>query len=545
MVSGGRQATRESLSLSTRECTLRLTICDSNDRSKFTGFLEMTIRSRLVLALLGISVVLMIPFVLALKELNALGNSTRQLRQNEFAGSLLLGRMRDAAEELKTAEIMAMLNDQPAQTKTLPEAFAGIYALADTLRPRLPAGSLTVMDSAIGELRIHLGEYQRLSRIGTDEAELEIDSLFAKRLSPAIVAIKGQLPVLGDSIDFRLNQYFSEAAASANAAGQFGILGLSIAVLLVLAIAVWLTRSISEPVEDLEKAMSTVADGDLSYPLYTEARAPAEFSRLSRSYRSMVNQLAELDKLKAEFVSVASHELKTPINVIIGYLQLLDEAVYGELNPKQREVIQLLESQSQSLARLVHQLLDVSRFEAGGGRLDTRPIELDRFLSELEGSFTVLAIQRDVRFRVSRGAELPAHVIWDEDRMSEVVGNILSNAFKFTGAGGSVTLSVYTVDESVSLEVRDTGAGIAPEHLPRIFEKFYMAENPTGVSSKGSGLGLAIAREIVEAHAGSISVESDVGVGTTFVITLPREAVGGRSSVSKRRTPHIPVSTST
>jgi signal transduction histidine kinase len=173
-------------------------------------------------------------------------------------------------------------------------------------------------------------------------------------------------------------------------------------------------------------------------------------------------------------------------------------------------------------------LLDVSRFEAGGGKLELRALALSAFLAELETTFRVLAIQRSVRFHVNRGSRLPDQVVWDEDRMSEVLGNLLSNAFKFTDRGGTVELSVIAHDDTVQMSVRDTGAGIPPENVPYIFEKFFQADNQASASSKGTGLGLAIAKTIVSAHGGSISVDSTLGKGTTFSISLPVRASGGR-----------------
>jgi signal transduction histidine kinase len=183
----------------------------------------------------------------------------------------------------------------------------------------------------------------------------------------------------------------------------------------------------------------------------------------------MVQQLAELDKLKAEFVSVASHELKTPINVIIGYLQLLEEGVYGGLTPKQQAIHKTLDVQANTLLRLVKQLLDISRFEAGGGRQELRQVRLDSLRKELESAFHVLAVQREIDFCVEEKDGLPDEVYWDLDRINEVLGNLLSNAFKFTPHGGSVMLTL-TVGGRVRMEVRDTGAGISAEQLPHIFE---------------------------------------------------------------------------
>jgi signal transduction histidine kinase len=238
----------------------------------------------------------------------------------------------------------------------------------------------------------------------------------------------------------------------------------------------------------------------------------------------MTRQLNELDKLKAEFVSVASHELKTPINVIMGYLQLLEEGVYGAQTEEQRQIHKTLAAQANTLQRLVKQLLDVSRFEAGGGRLELRDVNVAELRKDLEDAFNVLAIQRDVRFCVDMRPGVPEVVHWDVDRINEVLGNLLSNAFKFTPHGGSVTLVLEPAPEGVRIQVRDTGAGIPPEQLPRIFEKFYQADNQGAARAAGAGLGLAIAKQIVDAHGGSITCESTLGVGTTFTITLPIHA---------------------
>jgi signal transduction histidine kinase len=294
--------------------------------------------------------------------------------------------------------------------------------------------------------------------------------------------------------------------------------------MIATAIAFWLTRTISHPINDLKSGMRAVADGDLAYELRIPHDRSDEFGELARSFLEMNRQLGDLDKLKAEFVSVASHELKTPINVIIGYLQLLEEGVYGPLTPEQQTIHKTLGVQANTLLRLVKQLLDVSRFEAGGGRLELREVQLDSLRRELENAFHVLAVQREITFRVDEHEGLPDKVFWDLDRVNEVLGNLLANAFKFTPHGGSVMLTIGPSDGGVRMEVRDTGAGIPAEQLPHIFEKFYQADNQGSARAAGSGLGLAIAKQIVDAHGGSISCESKPGVGTCFTITLPIHA---------------------
>jgi signal transduction histidine kinase len=221
----------------------------------------------------------------------------------------------------------------------------------------------------------------------------------------------------------------NEAEAALGEAQQISLAALVVALILVAVISLWLTRSISRPVTALEEGMRAVSEGELDHALTYRTDRRDEFGRLATSFREMSRQLAELDKLKAEYVSIASHELKTPINVILGYLQLMQEGIYGPLSEKQKQVTETIGTQARTLARLAAQLLDVSRFEAGGGRIDPRPIKLHTMLDELERTFHVLAVQRGVDFRITRRPGLPDEVIWDLERINEVTGNLLSNAF--------------------------------------------------------------------------------------------------------------------
>jgi signal transduction histidine kinase len=163
----------------------------------------------------------------------------------------------------------------------------------------------------------------------------------------------------------------------------------------------------------------------------------------------------------------------------------------------------------------------VSQFEAGAGKLDVKELDLARFLDGVESSFDVIGQERRIEFHAARSGALPPHVQWDEDRVGEVLDNLLSNAFKFTTSGGTVELRTERVADGVRFAVRDTGVGIPAAQIPKLFQKFYQADNQKGASAKGTGLGLAISKEIVEAHGGTISCTSTPGVGTEFTVTLP------------------------
>jgi signal transduction histidine kinase len=479
----------------------------------------MTLRARLTLAILAIALVLCIPLLFALRSLEELHVYAAQLRDYEFAGSLLLGRISVGTEDLRRAEDALVVVHDSASRARMSRVLAGLDAQADSLEG-------FGLDSAAYNVRAAISDIARLAPTEYAAARAHrgalADSVSTHGSRVAISRMDGWIDDAERALRERTRSRVDSAAAKAEHARQFAIGVLGFAAILALAIAVWITRSVSQPVSDLEAGMRAVSEGDFSYTLSIAPSRRDEFGRLSASYASMSMQLAELDKLKAEFVSVASHEIRTPVNVLLGYLQLLQEGVYGELSDKQMEVCRTLEQQCHALGRLVRQLLDVSRFEAGGGKLDVRRISLFAFLDELETAFQVLALQRGVEFVVRRSVTLPQTVFWDPDRMSEVLGNLLSNAFKFTPRGGQVSLRVDASDDGiVHMQVRDTGAGIAAEQLPRIFDKFYRADNQQIDNSEGTGLGLAIAKTIVEAHTGSIAVDSRIGVGTTFTIDLP------------------------
>ena len=492
----------------------------------------MTLRARLALGLVIIAAVLVVPLVVARSSMQRLHLQVRSLREGEFQASLVLGRLRDALGDVRSREVALGV----VKTDTVHKEFAGALhraaGLADSLH-------LYYLDSAATHIGADLATVgpaaeREFSAVRGGRVDLA-DSISQRAIAPALRDAEQQLSPAELLLRARTQDRVLEAESAIADAEQVSLVALVLALGLSALIALWLTRSISGPVVALEAGMRAVADGDLDHSLDLQTDRHDEFGRLATSFKDMSRQLAELDKLKAEFVSIASHELKTPINVILGYLQLMEEGVYGPLTEKQAGIARTIENQARTLGRLASQLLDVSRFEAGGGRIEPRPIQLATMLEELERTFHVLAVQRGIELRVVRASGLPEEVIWDAERINEVTGNLLSNAFKFTGAGGTIELTAAPAGDRVRIQVRDTGAGIPAEQLPKVFQKFYQADNQGSASMKGSGLGLAIAKEIVEAHHGEISVESKAGVGTTFTLLLPVSVENRRRSAAVQR----------
>jgi signal transduction histidine kinase len=494
--------------------------------------LDMTLRSRLALGLVIIAAVLIVPLVVARTSMQRLHGQVRSLREGEFQASLILGRLRDALGDVRDRETALGVVKSDTVHEQLRSALTRAEALADSL-------DRFQLDSAAGRIHRDLATV----RPASEEEFLAVrsgraaraDSISQRTIRPALHDADIALSPVEVVLRARTTERVLAAESSLGRAEKISLAALAMALALAAGIAFWLTRSISRPVTALEEGMRAVADGELGHQLAYRTDRRDEFGRLAISFGEMSRQLAELDKLKAEYASIASHELKTPINVILGYIQLMDEGIYGPLNEKQRQVNATITAQARTLARLASQLLDVSRFEAGGGRIEPRHIHLPALLDELERTFHVLAVQRDITLRIMQQPGLPDDVFWDPERINEVTGNLLSNAFKFTPAGGTVELTARPSDGSVLIQVRDTGAGIPTEQLPHVFEKFYQADNQGAASAKGTGLGLAIAKEIVEAHKGTIRCESTIGVGTVFTLTLPTSVEPRRRTSAQRQ----------
>jgi signal transduction histidine kinase len=490
----------------------------------------MTIRTKLAIALFAILALLVTPLAVAYRSLQRVHDSTILLRDREFGASLLLGRVRGGMEELRRAETALLFVHDAGSRDAMSRAIANVIATTDSLAHYQLDSAARDIRAAITDVALVAPEEYRVALDGKTSLAERISTL---RVIPAMARVERALGVAESSLRERTRLRVERTAADVTESRRVAALSALVALILAGLIAAWLLRAISRPVQEMERGMHAISDGEFDYRLAISPHRHDEFGRLAASFQSMARQLKELDKLKAEFLSVASHELKTPINVILGYVQLLDEGVFGETSAKQKEILRTLKGQADSLARLTKHLLDIGRFEAGGATVNPRPIELRAFLVELETAFRVLAQQRGVELRVTWADDAPHEVQWDADRMSEVLGNLLGNAVKFTPKGGSVTLHVEPAGDGVSIDVRDTGVGIPPDQLPRIFEKFYQASNQAGASQRGTGLGLSIAKSIVEAHKGTIVVDSTPGVGTVFTLLLPLRVSGRRSTAQR------------
>jgi len=249
------------------------------------------------------------------------------------------------------------------------------------------------------------------------------------------------------------------------------------------------------------------------------------FEHLSRrnAELSQANEhLQELDRLKGDFLNAASHELRTPLVSIMGYAEFLEDGMGGPITPDQHAFVREIQTGAERLQRLVDDLLDFARLEAGGFRLDPQETDLSAAIAKVSRSLLPQATAKGVTLNLDL-PEGPLEVRLDERRIEQVLLNLVGNALKFTAAGGAVTIRVGADGDELRVEVSDTGIGIDASQLPRLFEKFYQVDPSTTRSYGGTGLGLSIAKALVEAHGGAIGVESELGRGSVFWFTLPAQ----------------------
>ena len=216
-----------------------------------------------------------------------------------------------------------------------------------------------------------------------------------------------------------------------------------------------------------------------------------------------------------DFLNAVSHELKSPLTPICGGIELLQSGDIGPLNERQREVVLMIARQAARLRRVVNDLFDLDAFESGHFSLVAKPLEPGKVIADCLEAY-------QERFH-ARGLSLQydpipvAQVCADVQRLEQIIGNVLENALKYTTTGG-VTIRVVEEDEMIRIEMSDTGIGIAPEHCEKIFQRYYQVD----AQNQGIGFGLALVKQLVEAHGGQIWVESQLGVGSTFLFTLPK-----------------------
>jgi signal transduction histidine kinase len=286
------------------------------------------------------------------------------------------------------------------------------------------------------------------------------------------------------------------------------------AIVIALGLGIFLTRTLTHPLRELTAATQAMAKGELNQTV--PVRSKDELGRLAVSFNQMSADLSRANQLRRQMTADIAHDLRTPLTVITGYIEALRD---GDLKPTPAR-FEAMYNEAQHIKHLIEDLRIISLADAGELPLNCQPVSVSDLLVKAAAAYQHEAQQQNITLNVKTTAELPL-LNADPERMAQVLGNLVSNALRYTTSGGQIGLSARPLADAIQLQVQDTGSGITPDELPHIFNRFYRGDASRQQKNSESGLGLAIARAIVEAHAGAITVESELGQGTTFTITLP------------------------
>jgi signal transduction histidine kinase len=286
---------------------------------------------------------------------------------------------------------------------------------------------------------------------------------------------------------------------------------LLVALVVVGALALYLSRRLTKPVLQLSAAMDQVAEGrrDIDLP---EVRGGGEIGHLAERFREMTARLAESEELERNFLMSVSHELRTPLTAIRGHVAALRDGVVTEPEAVE-ESLEIVAAEAERLGRLVNDVLDLAKLDAHRFTVLTEEVDMSRLCDHAYSTFTEEARRRGIDYtHETDGAPV---IVSDGDRVLQIISNLLSNAFRWTPDGGHIGLELASRNGTVTVDVADSGPGIAPEERERIFRPFWSTDGG------GTGLGLPIARELAVALGGRIELRTERGKGSRFRLVLP------------------------
>ena len=419
-----------------------------------------------------------------------------------------------------------------------------------------------MLDAALRQLNQFRYDLDRLEFVAKDQADLlsqvrqEYDRFIAVvthvvelirsgRVAEAREIQLAQSAPLADRVERLTNQLVNiaeadmvitiEATEQAYRLSQISVIAFAIgSITLALGLGYVISWSLVEPVTEIEARLRQIAAGDFTQRVNVANRdelgvlaanvnrTSEELGRLYQQIEEKGRQLEIASRHKSQFLANMSHELRTPLNAVLGFAEMLADGLYGELPEKAKGALARVQANGNHLLRLINDVLDLSKIEAGQLTLALDDYSLAQVVQNVVSATGSLARAKGLELTTAIADGLPLGR-GDERRLTQVLLNLVGNAIKFTDAG-SVEISAHACDGLYELMVKDTGPGIAPEHQTRIFEEFQQVDDSSTRQKGGSGLGLAISKRIVELHGGTIKVESALGCGSTFRIFIPVRA---------------------
>ncbi|MDU5080872.1 HAMP domain-containing sensor histidine kinase [uncultured Tissierella sp.] len=299
---------------------------------------------------------------------------------------------------------------------------------------------------------------------------------------------------------------------------SFLLLGMGVIVVFISGmVSVFLANSIIRPLQEVTRVAEKMADGQLK--VRSDIELEDEIGRLSDTLNYMAEELVKKEQIKNDFISSVSHELRTPLTSIKGWAATLKCEDFGG-NEIMLDGLEIIEKESDRLSIMVEELLDFSRFVSGRIKLENDEFQIKDTIEMIGKQLTPRAVNNRIEFIINIDQSL-GYMLGDENRIKQVLINLLDNAFKFTSEDGKVILNAYKENDILVLEVKDNGVGISEEDLPKVKEKFYKGKN----SKSHSGIGLSICDEIVKLHNGTMEILSNINEGTRVIVRLPLREV--------------------
>jgi signal transduction histidine kinase len=468
---------------------------------------------------LGFSLVIVVLGAVGLLSLRAVGrlvSVNREIAGETLPALHLAGGVRDTLLALTRLEgRFAVLRDRrfaELWRQSAEHARADLERLQALVRTNAEADRLAAVRLAFDRYRTVVAAEQARLLAEPDVAAPAGETAGARLAEQVETELEG----LQQATRARVLRAQTEAARLEQRTWNGVMVALATALVLALIATAVIALRITRSLRRLSVATAALAAGSFRDPIPVSGRD--EVSVLGRSFNTMAARLRRHDEMKEEFFATLSHELRSPITSVREAAHLLADGIPGPLSAKQARLVDIIRRSTDRLLRLVNQILDVSRLRAGLLPLERVPVDLDRLVARAVDELRPQADEAGVTLERERlGTRFT--VLGDEDRLVQVVVNLLANAVRFTPAGGRVVVRVVDAAEECEIQVEDTGVGIPAAELPHIFESYRQAHPGKG----GTGLGLAIVRGLVQAHGGRVTAESQQGKGSRFSVLLPRE----------------------
>jgi signal transduction histidine kinase len=476
----------------------------------------MRLASKIFLTSALVIVVLAGVAALSLRAIDRLVSANRDIVTRTVPALRLTATAREAIEPLLRLEARAVAIGDPHYTTAWTERAAQVADDLERLGEYAQSGAerlyLREASAAFDGYRRVVAQERALVQMGDRRGAVRLTDIEARVLAERV---EERLGALMSATHTRVLAVEADAARVESRMWTSVFCALGAAVGLALIGAAFQAHRMTRSLNVLSGAAAAVASGKFREPIAIKSRD--EIGSLARSFNSMVGQLRRVEETRRDFFATVSHELRSPLTSIRGAAELLREGVPGPLNDKQKRLTDIVTVSSGRLLRLVNQILEMSRLQAGLLDLERTSLDLAELVGRAVEELHPLASEATVTLECERiGSDFS--FFGDLERLHQVLVNLGANAIRFTQPGGRVVARVIDAGPEFELQIEDTGVGIPADALPHIFDAYRQAHRERG----GTGLGLAIVRGIAEAHGGRVTVESREGKGSRFTVLLPR-----------------------